>query len=52
MSYEVIDLSTYNTVSNYATAARNVDGVIIRAGYRGYGSSGTLSTDKKFETHY
>ena len=52
MSYEVIDLSTYNTVSNYATAARNVDGVIIRAGYRGYGSSGTLTTDKKFETHY
>jgi GH25 family lysozyme M1 (1,4-beta-N-acetylmuramidase) len=51
-SYTVIDISKYNTASNYTTAASNIDGVIIRAGYRGYGASGTLVTDSLFETHY
>lgn len=50
--HEVLDLSTYNTVTNYSSIGNNIDGVIIRAGYRGYGSSGTLTTDKKFEAHY
>ena len=34
---KVIDLSKYNTVSDFGEVASNVDGVIIRAGYRGYG---------------
>ena len=51
-TYTVLDLSKYNTVTNYSSIAGAVNGVIIRAGYRGYGSSGTLTTDSKFETYY
>lgn len=50
--WKVIDISYYNTVPNYTTTANAVDGVIIRIGYRGYGSSGTLATDKMFSTFY
>lgn len=52
MAYTVIDVSKYNTASDYAAAANSIDGVIIRAGYRGYGSSGTLVKDPSFEKHY
>ena len=51
-TYTVLDLSKYNTVTNYTNIANSVNGVIIRAGYRGYGSSGTLTTDTKFESYY
>ena len=44
--WKVIDISYYNTVPNYTRTAHACDGVIIRLGYRGYGSSGTLVTDK------
>lgn len=44
---KVIDLSKYNTVSDFGAVASNVDGVIIRAGYRGYGS-GKVVQDAKF----
>lgn len=50
--YTVLDISRYNTVSNYSGIVTSVDGVIIRAGYRGYGASGTLVTDSMFEQHY
>ena len=43
----VIDLSKYNTVSDFGAVANSVDGVIIRAGYRGYGS-GKVVQDAKF----
>jgi hypothetical protein len=36
---------------DYAKAAQNIDGVIIRIGYRGWGSSGALCKDSKFDTH-
>jgi len=49
---EIIDISQWNTINNYASAAAAIDGVLIRCGYRGYGSSGTLNKDKMFETHY
>jgi len=49
---EIIDLSQWNTVSNYASAAAAVDGVLLRCGYRGYGSSGSLQKDPVLETHY
>lgn len=52
MAYTVMDVSKYNTVTAYASAAANIDGVIIRVGYRGYGSSGSLVTDNLFNTHY
>ena len=44
---KVIDLSEYNTVSDFGAVANSVDGVIIRAGYRGYGS-GKVVQDAKF----
>lgn len=43
----VIDLSRYNTVSDWSAVAQNVSGVIIRCGYRGY-VSGIISEDNKF----
>lgn len=48
---KVLDVSHHNTVTSWATVAKNVDAVIIRAGYRGYGSAGTLATDQKFDSY-
>ncbi len=45
---KVIDVSHWNGTITWPTVAPNVDAVIIRAGYRGYGSAGTLATDPKF----
>ena len=42
----VIDVSSWNPSVNWARVAKSVDGVIIRAGYRGTG--GGLATDKLF----
>lgn len=44
---KIIDVSHYNGSINWAKVAKSCDGVIIRAGYRGYGS-GELVTDSKF----
>jgi len=49
---EIIDLSRYNEVSDYSKAAKVVDGVIIRAGFRGYGSVGNIVKDQRLDTHY
>ncbi len=43
----IIDLSKYNVVADFGAVANSVDGVIIRAGYRGYGS-GKVVQDEKF----
>lgn len=47
---KVIDVSRFNGAINWAKVAKSCDGVIIRAGYRGYGS-GTLTTDRKFKNN-
>jgi GH25 family lysozyme M1 (1,4-beta-N-acetylmuramidase) len=52
MSWLVLDVSKYNDISDYATCAKSIDGVIMRCGYRGYGSSGSLQTDNHFSAHY
>lgn len=52
MSWEVIDVSKFQTITDYTAAANSVNGVLIRVGYRGYGSSGTLVVDPKFNSHY
>ena len=52
MSWNVIDISKYQTITDYDAVASAVDGVIFRAAYRGYGSSGTLVTDTSFEDNY
>ncbi len=46
----IIDLSHHNTVTNWQQVKQNVDGVIIRMGYRGY-SAGTLAYDKKYKEY-
>lgn len=48
----VLDISKYNAIEDYNAAAGDIEGVLIRAGYRGYGSSGSIVTDNLFETHY
>lgn len=47
----VIDISTWQPKVDYAKLAKEVNGIIIRVGYRGYGSAGTLCKDDKFDTH-
>lgn len=47
---KVIDISYYNGGINFTRVAKEVNGVIIRAGYRGY-SSGKLVTDNMFKAY-
>lgn len=50
MTKLVIDLSKWNTITSYKEIAKNVNGVIIRAGYRSY-KEGNLTEDPKFKEH-
>ena len=43
----IIDLSHHNTISSWDKIANAVQGVILRLGYRSYGS-GQITTDKKY----
>ena len=52
MVWEVLDISKYQSDLNYNTIAHVINGVIMRAGYRAYGSTGTLVKDSMLETHY
>ena len=45
---DILDISKYQTVNNWSSVKREVAGVIIRLGLRGYGASGTLMEDPKF----
>jgi hypothetical protein len=47
----IIDISQFQPVVDYAKIAKEIDGIIVRIGYRGYGSAGTLVKDNKFDTH-
>ena len=49
----MIDLSVWNSMSkiNWEILKDNIDGVILRIGYRGYGNSGSLNTDPKFREY-
>ena len=48
--YEGIDVSKHNGVINWKKVkAAGVDFAIIRVGYRGYGGSGSLNKDVKFD---
>lgn len=49
MKLNIIDVSSWNPLVNWSKVAQAVDGVIIRAGYRG--TMGGLSTDKLFLSH-
>lgn len=45
-----IDLSKYNRVTDWKKVSEQVEGVILRVGYRGYGS-GKIVLDPMFETY-
>lgn len=45
-----IDLSKYNRVNDWGLVKQNVEGVILRVGYRGY-VSGKIVIDSMFETY-
>lgn len=47
MNKEYIDISYANTVKNWNEVKKNVDGVFIRVGYRGY-TVGVIKADAKF----
>lgn len=48
----IIDVSSYDTVTDWnAVYNAGIDGVIIRAGYRGY-KTASFNQDSKFETFY
>lgn len=49
MALKIIDISKFNTVTDWAKVRQSVDGIIIRVAFRGYGS-GKISIDPKFET--
>lgn len=51
MALKVIDVSEHNGTVTWKTVKGKADAVILRAGYRGYGSAGTLATDKKFKAN-
>jgi len=46
----LVDVSRYNTITSYDQMAQEVDGVIIRAGYRG-SQTGQIVEDSRFQTH-
>ena len=48
---KVIDISQYQSSVDYKKLAKEVDGVIIRLGYRGWGSAGTLCKDSMLDKH-
>lgn len=50
MNKKYIDISYANTVTNWDLVRKNVDGAIIRVGYRGY-SVGIIKKDAKFDKH-
>lgn len=51
MKLKVIDVSQFNGTISWRTVKNNVDAAILRAGYRGYGAAGVLTTDRKFKTN-
>ncbi len=49
--YKILDISEWQTTVDYAAVAKEIDGAIIRIGYRGWGTAGTLCKDNKFDSH-
>lgn len=47
----VFDFSSHNTILDWSLIKDNCDAVILRCGYRGYGSSGNLVKDKKYDVY-
>lgn len=47
---KAIDLSRYNTITNYKTLSEEIKYIIIRVGYRSY-KNGILTDDTEFKNH-
>lgn len=47
---KILDISQYNTITDFSKIKKEVDGIILRLGYRGYGS-GKIARDKKFDEY-
>lgn len=45
----IIDVSEFNGLIDWSKISGNVDGAILRAGYRGYGQTGTMMRDKQID---
>ena len=50
MGKPIIDISEFNTITDWQRVAKNVSLVIIRMGYRSYGA-GKITYDKKYKEH-
>ena len=50
--WKVIDISMHNTVSDYDSISKSFDGIILKSGYHGYDTSGSLYKDKNFDDAY
>lgn len=48
---KVIDVSKWNAITNFEILTQNIDGVIIRAGYRGANGNADLYTDSRFNPY-
>lgn len=50
--FPIIDVSAYQpSIDWYAVKAAGIDAALIRVGYRGWGSAGTLKEDEYFHSH-
>lgn len=47
----ILDVSTYQPTIDYAVVAKNIDGVILRIGFTGWGRQ-SMEIDSRFEKHY
>lgn len=54
MKKKIIDISSYQSpfTINYDTLAKEIDGVILRVGFTGWGTGKDCNKDNTFETHY
>lgn len=47
----ILDISTFNKITDYSKVKNICKGVILRIGYRGYGKSGAIVKDNGFAKH-
>lgn len=50
--FKVMNVSASNVITDYGKVIKDIDGVVIRVGYRSYLASGILLTDSLLSTHY
>lgn len=48
---KLVDISSFNRVVDWKKLKQSCDGVIIRVGYRGYGSEGNFAVDSQFRNN-